>query len=209
MSLLIIRTQRLILRPWRETDLELFAKLNADPKVMEFYNSVLTRNESDALAMKFQKEFKERGYGFWAIEVPGVADFIGYVGLNYWNLEMKFAPCIDIGWRLDSSFWGHGYATEGAEASLHYGFKMLGFSEIVAMATIGNTRSKHVMERLGMKTDPAENFEHPKVPKGDRLSWRVLYRLSDKEWDGQLKPVSQLNITRVVADAVPELTFIA
>jgi len=178
MSLPILPTQRLILRPWRETDLEPFAKLNADPKVMEFYPSVLTQEESDALAVKFQKEFKERGYGFWAIEVPGVADFIGYVGLNYWNLEMKFAPCIDIGWRLDSSYWGYGYATEGAKAALHHGFKTLGFSEIVAMATIGNIRSRHLMERLGMKNDPAENFEHPRVPLGDPLSLRVLYRLS-------------------------------
>jgi len=206
MSFPILRTKRLILRPWREADLEPFAKLNADPKVMEFYPSTLTRGESDALAAKFQREFKERGYGFWAIEVPGIADFIGYVGLNYWNLEVKFAPCIDIGWRLDPSFWGYGYATEGAEASLHYGFKILGFSEIVSMAVIDNTRSKHVMERLGMKTDPAENFEHPKVPKGSRFSWRVLYRLSAKDWE--LKPVGHLSISGVVADAVPELALV-
>lgn len=190
MSLPIVRTQRLILRPWRETDLEPFAKLNADPKVMEFYPSVMTRDNSDALAMKFQREFKGRGYGFWAIEVPGIADFIGYVGLNYWNLDMPFAPCVDVGWRLDSSFWGHGYATEGAEASLHFGFKMLKLFEIVAMATINNTRSKRVMERLGMTTDSAENFEHPKVPKGDPLSWRVLYRLSEKDWSSKLKTTS-------------------
>jgi RimJ/RimL family protein N-acetyltransferase len=197
MPLPIIRTERLILRPWRKNDLDSFAKINADPKVMEFYPSVMTREESDDLAMKFQKEFKERGYGFWAVEVPGVADFIGYVGLNYWNLEMPFAPCIDIGWRLDSSFWGHGYATEGAEASLHYGFKILGLSEIVAMATIENARSKRVMERLGMKSDPAENFEHPKVPKGDPLSWRVLYRLPSTEWAAQSKPAAQLMINAV------------
>ncbi len=203
MSLPIIRTERLILRPWRKTDLDSFAKINADPKVMEFYPSVMAREESDALAIKFQKEFNERGYGFWAVEVPGIADFIGYVGLNYWNLEMPFAPCIDIGWRLDSSFWGHGYATEGAEASLHYGFKMLELSEIVSMATIGNARSKKVMERLGMKSDPAENFEHPKVPKGDPLSWRVLYRLSNADWT-ELKQKNPLSIS--CTDAVCALT---
>jgi RimJ/RimL family protein N-acetyltransferase len=182
MPLPILRTKRLILRPWQETDLEAFAEFNADPKVMEFYENTLTREESDAVAQKFERESNERGYGFWAIEVPRVAGFVGYAGLNYWNLEMKFAPCIDVGWRLGSSHWGHGYATEASNEALRFGFEMLGFSEIVSMATIENIRSRRVMERLGMRHDPAENFEHPKVPKDHPLSWRVLYRLSCKEW---------------------------
>lgn len=173
----ILRTQRLILRPWRPKDLVLFAEINADPKVMEFYPKTLNREESDVLAEKIQREFAERGYGFWAVEVPGVADFIGYIGLNYWNLEMPFAPCIDIGWRIGSSYWGKGYATEGAKAVLQYGFETLKLTEIVAMATLHNVRSHKVMIRLGMKSDPAENFEHPKVARGDPLSVRVLYRI--------------------------------
>lgn len=182
LSLPVVRTQRLILRPWDEKDLAPFAEMNADLKVMEFYPSILSREESDLLAEKIEKEFAERGYGFWAVEVPGVASFIGYIGLNYWNLEMKFAPCIDVGWRLSSSFWGKGYATEGAKASLEFGFEVLGLSEIVSMATIHNIRSHRVMERLGMKSDPAENFAHPKLPVEHPLSMRVLYRLSSSDW---------------------------
>ena len=177
-ELLVLKTDRLILRPWRGADRAPFAEFNADPKVMEFYTKILSRKESDELIEKFQREFDERGYGFWALEAPGIADFIGYVGLNYWQLNRPFAPCIDIGWRLGSPYWGNGYAFEGAVAALRYGFEILGFSEIVAMATVGNIRSRRLMERLQMQSNPAENFEHPKLPKGHPLSWRVLYRLS-------------------------------
>ncbi len=172
----LLHTQRLILRPWRPSDLFPFAQINADPQVMEFYPETLSQIQSDALAEKIQKDFAERGYGFWAVEVPGVSDFIGYIGLNYWNLEAPFAPCIDIGWRLGSPYWGKGYATEGAKAALHHGFEILKFPEIVSMATIKNIRSHRVMQRLGMTNDPAENFQHPKLPLGHPLSWRVLYR---------------------------------
>ena len=177
MEIPTVRTKRLILRPWREQDLEPFAALNADPKVMEFFTHPLTRRESDALAEKIQADFGRRGYGFWAVEVPGTSDFIGYVGLNYWNLEMDFAPCVDVGWRLAAEHWGKGYATEGAFAALMFGFETLQLPEIVAMATVGNVRSHRVMQKLGMKSDPAENFQHPKLPKGHPLSMRVLYRL--------------------------------
>lgn len=171
-----LRTQRLLLREWRESDLASFAEFNADPKVMEFYTHTLNREESNALAERIQKEITSRGYGFWAVETQSGSNFIGYVGLNYWNLEAKFSPCIDIGWRLGSPYWGKGYATEAAHAVLRYGFEILELQEIVGMATIGNVRSHRVMERLGMKTDPSENFEHPKLPKGHPLGWRVLYR---------------------------------
>ncbi len=176
MCLPILRTERLILRPWKESDLHSFFKLNADPKVMEFFEKVLTKEESDQLAAKIQKDYENRSYGFWAVEVWGVAPFIGFVGLNYWDLEMSFAPCVDIGWRLASEHWGKGYVTEGAKEVLRYGFEELKLREIVAMATIENQRSCRVMERLNMKHDPAENFHHPKLPKDHPLSMRVLYR---------------------------------
>jgi len=182
MVLPTLRTKRLILRPWKPDDLEPFSEMNADLKVMAYYASILTREESDALASKIQQDYATRAYGFWAIEIPGIAPFIGYVGLNYWNLEMSFAPCIDIGWRLASSHWGHGYATEGAQEALRYGFEELDLSEIVAMATIGNVRSRRTMERLGMIHNPDENFHHPKLPKDHLLSMRVLYRLRRSWW---------------------------
>jgi 3-dehydroquinate dehydratase / shikimate dehydrogenase len=182
MDLPILKTQRLVLRPWKKADLLPFAKINANPKVMEFYPATLTQAESHALAEKIQRDSVSRGYGFWAVEVPGVAGFIGYVGLNYWNLEASFAPCVDVGWRLDPKYWGYGYATEGALEVLKHGFETLQLPEIMAMATVGNFRSHQVMKRLGMTHDPQENFHHPKLPKDDPLSLRVLYRLSRIQW---------------------------
>ncbi len=182
----MLKTERLILRPWRESDLEAFAHINADPKVMEFFPNLLSRQQSDAYAEKIQRELAVRGYGFWAVEVPGIADFIGYVGLNYWNLDMPFAPCIDVGWRLGSEHWGSGYATEAAKVALRYGFEKLQFEEIVAMAAKENIRSHRVMERLGMECDPREDFEHPKLPQGHPLSLRVLYRLTRAKWAGKI-----------------------
>jgi len=182
MNLPVLRTERLILRSWKESDLLPFFELNSDPKVMEFYASTLSRVESNALAEKIQRDNQTKNYGLWAIEVPGISSFIGYVGLNYWNLEMSFAPCIDIGWRLSASYWGCGYATEGARETLRYGFEELKLPEIVSMATVGNARSHRVMERLGMKCNPQENFHHPKLPSDHPLSLRVLYRLSICEW---------------------------
>lgn len=178
-----LKTQRLILRPWKEDDLVPFAQLNQDPLVMEFYAHLLSKEESDILAQKIQNDYAYREYGFWAVEVPGVAPFIGYVGLSDWNLDMYFAPCIDIGWRIASEYWGKGYATEAAREVLRFGFEYLQIPEILSMATLHNVRSHRVMQRLGMKTDPKENFEHPKVPKGHPLSWRVLYRLRKEEFD--------------------------
>lgn len=149
---------------------------------MEFYAKVLTQKESNTIAEKIQKDYAEHGYGFWAVEAPDVASFIGYIGLNYWNLEMDFAPCIDIGWRIASLYWGFGYATEGAKEVLRYGFKELNLEEIVGMATIKNHRSQRLMERLNMKHDPKENFHHPMLKKSDPLSLRTLYRLSKRSW---------------------------
>ncbi len=100
-----LHTPLLLLRPWQSSDLEYFAKINTDPKVMEFYPHLLTREESDKLAEKFHNHFSIHGYGFWAVEIPNIAKFIGYIGLNYWNLDTKFAPCIDIGWRLAFNHW--------------------------------------------------------------------------------------------------------
>lgn len=176
MCLPTIVTDRLILRPWKKEDLIPFAELNSDPKVMEFFEKPLTTEESDAFAYKIQKDYEKRPYGFWAVEVKNGAPFIGFVGLNDWTLEMDFAPCVDIGWRIHYDHWGKGYVTEAAKRVLSYGFKELKLPEIVSMAVTHNHRSRRVMERLNMTMQ--QNFYHPKVPKEHPLSLRVLYSLS-------------------------------
>jgi RimJ/RimL family protein N-acetyltransferase len=172
-----IRTERLLLRSWRSSDREPFAKLNADPKVVEFLPKLLSREESDAMADRIEARFGERGFGLWAVEIPGVRPFAGYVGLSVPGFEAHFTPCIEIGWRLAAEYWGQGYATEGAKAALDFGFRWLGFEEIVSFTTVANIRSRRVMEKIGMTHSSSEDFDHPVLAEGHPLRRHVLYRV--------------------------------
>jgi RimJ/RimL family protein N-acetyltransferase len=178
----VITTRHLLLRPWRDEDLTAFAAMNADPRVMEFFPSVRTRAETEAQVARIREHFDCHGFGYWAVEVPGVSPFIGFVGLGIPRFEAPFTPCVEIGWRLACEHWGHGYATEGARAALEFGFGKLGLEEIVSFTVPANLRSRRVMDRLGMIRSPAENFEHPLVPEGHPLRRHVLYRLSRDQW---------------------------
>ncbi len=172
----IITTPRLGLRLWKPSDLAPFAAMNADSRVMEFYPGSLTREESDALASRIRASWAVHGFGLWALEIPGVADFAGFVGLSVPRFEAAFTPCVEIGWRLAAAHWGHGYATEGARAVLVYGFGRLGLTEIVSFTATQNLRSQAVMLRIGMVRCPELDFEHPVLSKGHRLSRHVFYR---------------------------------
>jgi RimJ/RimL family protein N-acetyltransferase len=153
-------TPRMRLRRWRPDDREPFAALNADPRVMACFPSVLTRAESDALADRIEAHFTETGYGLWAVELPGVTSFAGFLGLSTPRFEAAFTPCTEIGWRLAADHWNRGYATEGATAVMSW----------------------RVMQKLGMTHDPAEDFDHPLLPADDRLSHHVLYRARRGIW---------------------------
>lgn len=168
-------TERLLLRQWRAEDLDAFAALNADPRVMAFYPAVLDRAASDAMAAKIRAEIGQRGWGFWAVEVKGGAPFIGFVGLHVPGVTLPFSPCVEIGWRLAHEQWGHGYATEAARAALRVAFERLALPEVVSFATESNTRSRRVMERIGMRY--SGRFEHPSLPVGSRLRPHSLYRI--------------------------------
>jgi ribosomal-protein-alanine N-acetyltransferase len=178
MSQEIIKTSRLLLRPWKDQDLPAFAAMNADPRVMEFLPKVLTRAESDAFAFRIREHFDRRGFGFWPVEAVGIAGFAGFVGLSVPAYQAHFTPCIEIGWRLAHEHWGKGYATEAAKAIIDYGFTDLQLDEIVSFTVPENDRSRRVMERLGMTHLPADDFDHPSLPEGHRLRRHVLYRLS-------------------------------
>jgi ribosomal-protein-alanine N-acetyltransferase len=166
------------LRRWRDEDREPFAALNADPRVMEFFPGTLSRAESDALVDRIEAHFDKHGFGAWAIEVPGVAGFVGFTGLSVPRFEAPFMPCVEVGWRLAVDHWGKGYASEAARLALSYGFETLDLPEIVSFTATTNRRSTAVMERLGMRRDPADDFDHPALPEGHRLRRHVLYRLS-------------------------------
>jgi RimJ/RimL family protein N-acetyltransferase len=172
----VLKTERLLLRPWTATDLPAFAALNADPRVMEHFPALLTRAESDAMAGRMSDHFASHGYGFWAVEVPGVAEFIGFLGLSHPRFEAHFTPCVEIGWRFAHAHWGRGYAPEGAREALRFAFEDLGLRELVAMTTPGNLRSRRVMEKLGMTRSPKDDFEHPLIAPGNPARPHVLYR---------------------------------
>ncbi|MEY4547251.1 MAG: hypothetical protein RL685_3446 [Pseudomonadota bacterium] len=171
-----LRTPRLLLRQWLPSDLEPFARLNADPRVMEYFPSTLPRERSDALAARIEAHFVEHHFGLWAVQVLGGAPFVGFVGLSVPGFEAAFMPCVEVGWRLAAEHWGQGYATEAAHAALAFGFDQLGLDEIVSFAVPSNQRSRAVMHRIGMTRDPAEDFDHPRLPPGHLLRRHVLYR---------------------------------
>ena len=186
----VIKTDRLMLRQWQEEDLEPLARLNTDPRVMEFLLAPLTREESAARLEAYRKHIREHGWGLWAVSVPGVSDFIGWIGLWPIGFEAHFTPAIEVGWRLLPEFWGYGYATEGARASLRYGFEVLKLGEIVSITVPANVRSRRVMERLGMHRDPKDDFEHPMLSEGHPLRKHVLYRLNANEWKDKQKKIN-------------------
>jgi RimJ/RimL family protein N-acetyltransferase len=174
-------TERLHLRAWRDADLEPFAALNRDPAVVEFLPGPLSRADSDALAARFRRHHEQHGFGLWAVEIPGVTPFAGFIGLSIPAFTAHFTPCVEVGWRLARAHWGAGYATEGARAALLCGFEELDLREIVSFTVPANRRSRAVMERLGMRCDSADDFDRPDLPPGHRLRRHVLYRLSRDE----------------------------
>jgi RimJ/RimL family protein N-acetyltransferase len=177
-----LTTERLLLRPWRAEDRAPFATLNGDPVVMEHFPATLTPAESEALAHRIEADLAARGWGLWAVEVRGLAPFIGYVGLHPADFEAPFTPAVEVGWRLDRPYWGQGYATEGGQAALRFGFEELGLEEIVSFTSLTNTASQRVMERLGMATVPEDDFDHPRVPADHRVRRHALYRLRRQAW---------------------------
>lgn len=181
----VLKTPRLCLREWREEDLEPFAKLNADPRVMEHFPGVLTRDESDAHARRIMARMESLAFGFWALEHSETKQFIGFTGLSAPSFKAHFTPCIEIGWRLASEYWGHGYASEAARACLAYAFEGLQLEEVVSFTVPANIRSRAVMERLGFRHNSSDDFMHPGLPTGHPIQLQVLYHLKCSEWQKQ------------------------
>jgi RimJ/RimL family protein N-acetyltransferase len=169
-----IGTERLIMRGWRESDLVPWAAMNADPEVRRYLGLPLTFEQSSAWVLNYQDDLDRHGFGFWAVEVRESGDFIGFAGLDTMDGDVQFTG-IELGWRLARSAWGHGYATEAALAALRYGFGTMGLEEIVAVTAAANLRSQAVMRRIGMTSDPAEDFDDPDIDDG-LLARQVVYR---------------------------------
>ena len=171
-----VRTERLLLRRWKDEDRAPFAAMNADPAVMRYFPGTLTRKQSDALAHSIEQGWDERGFGLWAVEISGEVPFAGFVGLSVQDFIPVSPPPVEVGWRLGKEHWGKGYATEAGLASLRFGFAVE-LDEIVSCTTEQNWPSRRVMERLGMTHDPDDDFDHPRLPEDSPLRRHVLYRI--------------------------------
>jgi RimJ/RimL family protein N-acetyltransferase len=165
------------LRQWIEADREPFAAMNADAEVMEFFPHPLTMEQSFALLEKLRKGIDERGWGLWAVEIGH--ELAGLTGLAEPSFHTHFTPCIEIGWRFQRRFWGHGYALEAAQTALRFAFTSLRLREVVSFTARLNVRSERLMQRLGMIHLPTDDFEHPLLPVGHTLRGHVLYRIQN------------------------------
>ncbi|MFZ0168383.1 MAG: GNAT family N-acetyltransferase [Candidatus Dormiibacterota bacterium] len=181
-SIAELHSARLRLRDWRSADLPLFAALNADPRVMEHFPQVLSREQSNLLAERIVSQLRSQGWGLWAAEIAATDTFIGFVGLNCPPFQAHFTPAVEVGWRLAHQYWGCGYATEAARTALGFGFESLGLAEIVSFTSVDNQRSRRVMEKLGMRHHLEDDFDHPGLPEGHRLRRNALYRLTSAEF---------------------------
>jgi RimJ/RimL family protein N-acetyltransferase len=180
-----LHSARLVLRRWRDSDRDPFAAMNRDPRVMEYFLRPHTDEESARLLERIETCFEQRGYGLWAVEPEG-RGLAGFLGLWPVPDAMPFAPAVEVGWRLAPDFWGEGLATEAACAAVEYAFGELALGEVVSYTAAVNLRSQRVMQRLGMSSDEAEDFVHPEIEAGHRLSHHVLYRLAAEDW--RLRP---------------------
>jgi len=173
-------TDRLRLRQWKKDDLPAFAALNADAEVMKYYPDTLSEEESNDMAKRFEAIINFKGWGFWVVENLDEKTFMGFVGLHEPTYDLPVTPCVEIGWRLARKYWGHGYATEAAEASLAVAFEKLDLPEVYSFTSVLNKKSQAVMERLGM-VNMNQNFEHPMIPENNPLREHFLYRVNKED----------------------------
>ena len=176
-----LRTDRLTLRRWRDTDRAAFHTMNSDPAVMATIGPVMSRAESDAFMNRLEAAFDVQGYGLWCIELGG--ESVGYAGF----MHPWFRDGVEIGWRIRSEHWGRGYAPEAAQACLDVGFRPrtehgIGFEEVLTFTAATNSKSIRVMEKLGFERDADGDFDHPGVPAGNGLRPHVLYRMTAERY---------------------------
>ncbi len=174
-----LRTQRCLLRNWKDSDLPAWIAMNVDPAVRRFFSSIHTEDEARAEAVSIRNNIGQRGWGIWALEVPGKMPFAGFVGLHVPTFEAPFMPCLEMGWRMPQAAWGQGYASEAARAVAAFAFDVLGLEEVVAYTTPTNEPSRRVMRRIGMTHDALDDFDHPRVAADHPFCRHVLYRLTE------------------------------
>lgn len=180
------KTKRLLLRNWKESDIAPFVAMGLDEQVMKYFPGLLSEEQSRGYITQKKAAIDAHGWGLWAVEEIASAEFIGFVGLQEYDMPMIESiqfPLIEVGWRLRSQFWNKGYATEAALECLRFGFETLQLKEIVSFTSLQNVPSFRVMQKIGMHRNPSEDFDHPRVEEGDELRRHLLYRLTREEWE--------------------------
>jgi len=173
----IIETEHLILRTWKEEDIEPMTAIDKDPLVCKYFPALGNREATLAFIKGNTEFYHQHGFMFYAVELKSTHEMIGFIGLKRPSFEAHFTPAIEIGWRLASKHWNKGYATEGAKVALNYGFNQLNLDEIVSFTVVDNIPSRRIMEKIGMHHNPTDDFDHPKLAQGNPLRRHVLYRL--------------------------------
>ena len=171
----LFKSERLGFRNWVPSDLDALAAINADKEVMEFFPTTRNIQETWVFIERMQKQFENKGFCYFAVDVLDTGLLIGFIGLSEQNYEADFTPCIDIGWRLAKSAWNKGYATEGAKKCLEFGFEKLQLDSLYSVAPIVNTKSEHVMKKIGMRE--VQIFDHPQLLDDKRLRKCKLYKI--------------------------------
>jgi RimJ/RimL family protein N-acetyltransferase len=182
----LLTTERLVLRNWTEADEEALYLLSNDREAMAYFADLPSREQIKGMVARHREALAQQRPGLFAVEArpgnPLAGELIGFVGLAVPRFEAPFLPCVEIGWRLRRTAWGHGYATEAARAVLEHAFSTLGLAEVLSFTAVANEPSRAVMRRIGMRHSPEEDFDHPNIVAGHPLRRHVLYRLSAEEW---------------------------
>jgi RimJ/RimL family protein N-acetyltransferase len=190
MADIVLITERLMLRTWQASDVPLLAAISIDPVVMEYFPSVQDLAATEKLIKHCDQQQEDYGYSLYAVQTKDTHEFIGFVGLNQPsfvipNFTPMGLPIVEIGWRLAASQWGKGYATEAAIAVLHYAFTVLTLDEIISFTVVGNSKSRRVMQKIGLQYMPSNSFDHPKLEVHSPLRRHVLYRLTRAEYNAR------------------------
>ena len=178
-----LETRRLAMRPFTMQHLDDVAAMNADARVMEYFPATQTRAESEEFLKRLLAHQAQYGFAPFALHLKSDDRFVGFTGLIRAAFEADFTPATEIGWRFAHAAWGQGLGPEAAQACLAFGFNDLALDEIVSFTSVQNFRSRRVMEKIGMRHNAAEDFDHPNLPRGHALRRHVLYRLRREEWN--------------------------
>jgi RimJ/RimL family protein N-acetyltransferase len=176
----LFTSDRLGFRNWHPSDLPLMAAINANPEVMRFFPSVQSVEDTRQFINRMQRQQSLKGFCYFAVERLEDGAFIGFTGLSEATFEAPFTPCIDIGWRLDETYWSQGYATEGARRCLAYAFENLQLEAVNAIAPLVNEPSINVMKKLGMRF--IETFQHPVLTQHPFLQECARYLITKAEF---------------------------